>query len=183
MWRNYYKIYLLILLLIPLFVLTIKNIGKLNSEAPSQLKTMNDSFKNIKEPHIVFKNSWIIFFVDFEDFSCPACEHQVIYLLKWVDKHLSLEEKQSLLVFLRKHSENQQYDKWFITNWIEENQINVQLKFDTESLFNTLKIHKSSLALLNRNDYSLIDFKEFPMVKNDLVSITKVLENTINNKK
>lgn len=174
-----YKIYILILLLVPFIVLTIKNINKFNSDDSQELKKRNIFFENLKknnEQQKIFGNSKIIFFIDFEDFSCLECESQVIYLCKWVESNIDRGEKKSTLLLVRKRNNNEQYYKWLITSWLKENEINLPIELVSDSLFNKLKIFKTSIAIFNERDERLIEYKEIPMPARQLEKIKKIIE-------
>lgn len=173
------KIWILTALLVPFFVLAIKNISKIISIDSTELKTrkiLNENFKKIKFPPKSFYNKRVFFFLDFEDFSCLQCEKQVIQLCKWIESKKESIRNYATLLLVRKHHNNKQYYNWVISNWVNENKIKLEIQLDNNAITDTLKITKTSIALLDRNCEELIEFKEFPLVKKDMESLLKFLE-------
>lgn len=86
-------------------------------------------------------------------------------------------------MLVRKRNNNEQYYKWLITSWLKENEINLPIELDSDSLFNKLKIFKTSIAIFNERDERLIEYKEIPMPARQVEKIKKIIENLWLNQK
>lgn len=170
------KIITVIILILFLIVLTIINYSKLSSvntvEENYQKNFINNFNKHYNEISI-FSNIRIIFFIDFIDFSCSTCEDEVISLIKLVENYLPDVEKKKVLLLVRKISNNNNYNNWLVKNFIEENGIKLKIQLDEENIFGKLKVTKTSIALIKNRDKSEIEYKIFPMVKEELNNTIK----------
>lgn len=169
-----YKIFILIIVLTFAFLLTIRNFYFFDYKKD---KVRNENKKIIKNLDLIsnddtLNKNRIIFFIDYEDFSCIECENQVLFLIRWIEQNLdSINLK--VLLLIRKRYNNERYYEWLIGNWQNENKISLPLILDNNKIFEKLMIPKSSIVIFDRNNSNLIEYKEFPMTREELKKITK----------
>lgn len=171
-----YKIFILISLLIPILILTIKNFEIKKNHTTVQNEINKVSLRLTEENENTFKNINIIFFIDFEDFTCFQCENQVIYLCKWIEGNKDSVINNKVLLFVKKRNNNEQYYKFLIGNWIKENKLNFQIKLDGSNIFKKLGVSKTSIAILTGNDNNLEYYNNFPLPRTQLEEIKKIIK-------
>lgn len=169
-----YKSFILIIILALAFLLTIRNFYFFDYK---KNKVRNENEKIIKNLDLIsnddtLNKNRIIFFIDYEDFSCIECEKQVLFLIGWIEQNLdSINSK--VLILIRKRYNNEHYYEWLIENWQKENKISLPLKLDNNRIFEKLMIPKTSIVIFDRNNSNLIEYKEFPMAREELKKITE----------
>lgn len=171
-----YKVFILLILLTLTLIVSLRNYCSLNSKKYDVTNNSEEIIKKLSAINNTFNKSDIIFFIDFEDFSCPQCQNQVIYLIKLIDQNLDYIDNEKVLLLVRKRNNNEQYYNWIISNWINENKIKQEIQLDNYGIIDSLKISKSSIAILKESKNNLSIFKEFPMDRKDLEKIVNVIK-------
>lgn len=165
-----YKNFILVIILAATFLLTLRNFYYKYDKVESENKKFIRNLNLISNDVTLNKNN-IIFFIDFEDFSCNECERQVIFLIRWIEQNLDGINSKVLLLIRKRHN-NEHYYEWLIKNWRNENKISLPLKLDNNRIFEKLMIPKTSIVIINKNNSILTEYKEFPMAREELKKIT-----------
>lgn len=183
--RKNYKELIFVLILISLVILTIRNVSRMGSakiKTTEKVEKLKINLQSYPEYHEIIGEKEVIFFINTADFACLTCEQQLLSLEKWIEWNLSPEEKEDVIMLIKKQSKNEEYNNWFVNKWKKENEVKLNIKLVGDSLFNDLNIMKTSVAIKKEGENNLIDYKEFPMVREDFEKIIKTIESKRNKK-
>jgi hypothetical protein len=127
----------------------------------------------------VFGNKWLLFILDFQDFSCMTCLDSFLMLYRHLPFRFKTSRSWGILV-VKKSEKEERKQLWIaekqLRGFVRANDITFPVLVDRGRLFGGVA-EKGSCVLLLDGTGSLIHRYEFPLTGEEFTEIFKILNN------